>query len=69
MSSNISTMTTDGELGRGALKLLASLCFQDYINLPAEEDSGCEPSSCCEESCDQGESSQPLLNSNNYQFC
>ncbi|KYO20390.1 mast/stem cell growth factor receptor Kit isoform B [Alligator mississippiensis] len=42
---------------------------QDYINLPAEEDSGCEPSSCCEESCDQGESSQPLLNSNNYQFC
>nr|XP_028574108.1 macrophage colony-stimulating factor 1 receptor [Podarcis muralis] len=45
---------------------------QGYTNLPAstEEDSGCEPSSYCEdESCDTGESIQPLLNSNNYQFC
>uniref|UniRef100_A0ABM5FL87 receptor protein-tyrosine kinase n=1 Tax=Pogona vitticeps TaxID=103695 RepID=A0ABM5FL87_9SAUR len=45
---------------------------RDYKNLPcpAEEgDSGCEPSSYCEESCDSGESGQPLLSSNNYQFC
>ncbi|XP_032996180.1 macrophage colony-stimulating factor 1 receptor [Lacerta agilis] len=45
---------------------------QGYTNLPtsAEEDSGCEPSSYCEdESCDTGESIQLLLNSNNYQFC
>ncbi|NXS61883.1 CSF1R factor, partial [Brachypteracias leptosomus] len=44
---------------------------QDYTNLPstAEEDSGCDTSGCCEESCEQEESSQPLLKSNNYQFC
>nr|XP_034961545.1 macrophage colony-stimulating factor 1 receptor [Zootoca vivipara] len=45
---------------------------QGYTNLPTstEEDSGCEPSSYCEdESCDTGESIQLLLNSNNYQFC
>ncbi|XP_048715712.2 macrophage colony-stimulating factor 1 receptor isoform X2 [Caretta caretta] len=44
---------------------------KDYTNLPSssEEDSVCEPSGCCEESCDQGDSSQPLLKSNNYQFC
>ncbi|KAJ7316403.1 hypothetical protein JRQ81_002565 [Phrynocephalus forsythii] len=45
---------------------------RDYKNLPRtteEEDSGCEPSSYCEESCDSGESGQPLLSSNNYQFC
>ncbi|XP_062976926.1 macrophage colony-stimulating factor 1 receptor [Elgaria multicarinata webbii] len=45
---------------------------KDYKNLPCateEEDSGCEPSSYCEESCESGESGQPLLNSNNYQFC
>lgn len=44
---------------------------QDYTNLPSssEEDSVCEPSDCCEESCEQGDSSQPLLKSNNYQFC
>ncbi|XP_039341152.1 macrophage colony-stimulating factor 1 receptor isoform X1 [Mauremys reevesii] len=44
---------------------------QDYTNLPSssEEDSVSEPSGCCEESCDQAESSQPLLKSNNYQFC
>uniref|UniRef100_A0A8C0H6I4 receptor protein-tyrosine kinase n=1 Tax=Chelonoidis abingdonii TaxID=106734 RepID=A0A8C0H6I4_CHEAB len=44
---------------------------QEYTNLPSssEEDNGCEPSGCCEESCDQAESSQPLLKSNNYQFC
>uniref|UniRef100_A0A674KCE1 receptor protein-tyrosine kinase n=1 Tax=Terrapene triunguis TaxID=2587831 RepID=A0A674KCE1_9SAUR len=44
---------------------------QDYTNLPSssEEDSVCEPSGCCEESCDQADSSQPLLKSNNYQFC
>ncbi|XP_074865494.1 macrophage colony-stimulating factor 1 receptor [Carettochelys insculpta] len=44
---------------------------QDYTNLPSssEEDSVCEPSDCCEESCEQRDSSQPLLKSNNYQFC
>ncbi|XP_065705213.1 macrophage colony-stimulating factor 1 receptor [Patagioenas fasciata] len=44
---------------------------QDYTNLPspAEEDSGCDTSGCCEESCEQEESGQPLLKSNNYQFC
>ncbi|NXU50066.1 CSF1R factor, partial [Turnix velox] len=44
---------------------------QDYTNLPSttEEDSGCDTSGCCEESCDQEESGQPLLKSNNYQFC
>ncbi|XP_053159761.1 macrophage colony-stimulating factor 1 receptor [Hemicordylus capensis] len=44
---------------------------QDYTNLPSntDEDSGCDPASYCEESCESGESSQPLLNSNNYQFC
>ncbi|NXG49722.1 CSF1R factor, partial [Psilopogon haemacephalus] len=43
---------------------------QDYTNLPspAEEDSGCD-SGCCEESCEQEDSGQPLLKSNNYQFC
>ncbi|XP_027751089.1 macrophage colony-stimulating factor 1 receptor [Empidonax traillii] len=44
---------------------------QDYTNLPstAEEDSGCDTSGCCEESCEQEENGQPLLKSNNYQFC
>ncbi|XP_058022624.1 macrophage colony-stimulating factor 1 receptor isoform X2 [Ahaetulla prasina] len=45
---------------------------QDYKNLPCpreEEDSGCEPASYFEESCESGEVEQPLLNSNNYQFC
>ncbi|NXE17627.1 CSF1R factor, partial [Ardeotis kori] len=44
---------------------------QDYTNLPstAEEDSGCDTSGCCEESCEQEETGQPLLKSNNYQFC
>ncbi|NXY85295.1 CSF1R factor, partial [Alcedo cyanopectus] len=44
---------------------------QDYTNLPSstEEDSGCDTSGCCEESCEQEESGQPLLKSNNYQFC
>ncbi|XP_061473342.1 macrophage colony-stimulating factor 1 receptor [Rhineura floridana] len=44
---------------------------QGYTNLPSttEEDSGCEPASYCEESCDSEEMVQPLLNSNNYQFC
>ncbi|NWS94930.1 CSF1R factor, partial [Mionectes macconnelli] len=44
---------------------------QDYTNLPsaAEEDSGCDTSGCCEESCEQEENGQPLLRSNNYQFC
>ncbi|XP_067422822.1 macrophage colony-stimulating factor 1 receptor [Emydura macquarii macquarii] len=44
---------------------------QDYTNLPGsvEKDSVCEPPGCCEESCDPGDSSQPLLKSNNYQFC
>ncbi|KAK2542723.1 Csf1r, partial [Columba guinea] len=44
---------------------------QDYTNLPspAEEDSGCDTSGCCEETCEQEESGQPLLKSNNYQFC
>ncbi|KFP61091.1 Macrophage colony-stimulating factor 1 receptor, partial [Cariama cristata] len=44
---------------------------QDYTNLPsaAEEDSGCDTTGCCEESCEQEESGQPLLKSNNYQFC
>ncbi|NWJ03280.1 CSF1R factor, partial [Crypturellus undulatus] len=44
---------------------------QAYTNLPstAEEDSGCDTSGCCEESCEQEESGQPLLKSNNYQFC
>ncbi|NXA46383.1 CSF1R factor, partial [Nothocercus julius] len=44
---------------------------QDYTNLPstAEEDSGCDTSGCCDESCEQEESGQPLLKSNNYQFC
>lgn len=44
---------------------------QDYTNLPssAEEDSGCDTSGCCEESCEQEESGQPLLKGNNYQFC
>lgn len=45
--------------------------FKDYTNLPssAEEDSGCDTSGCCEESCEQEESGQPLLKGNNYQFC
>ncbi|NXQ11009.1 CSF1R factor, partial [Peucedramus taeniatus] len=44
---------------------------QDYTNLPssAEEDSGCDTSGCCEESCEQEENGQPLLKGNNYQFC
>ncbi|XP_059716398.1 macrophage colony-stimulating factor 1 receptor isoform X1 [Haemorhous mexicanus] len=44
---------------------------KDYTNLPssAEEDSGCDTSGCCEESCEQEESGQPLLKGNNYQFC
>ncbi|NWW96998.1 CSF1R factor, partial [Rhynochetos jubatus] len=44
---------------------------QDYANLPSttEEDSGCDTTGCCEESCEQEESGQPLLKSNNYQFC
>ncbi|NXC39013.1 CSF1R factor, partial [Penelope pileata] len=44
---------------------------QDYTNLPstAEEDSGCDTSGCCEESCEHEESGQPLLKGNNYQFC
>ncbi|NXD30369.1 CSF1R factor, partial [Spelaeornis formosus] len=44
---------------------------QDYTNLPssAEQDSGCDTSGCCEESCEQEESGQPLLKGNNYQFC
>uniref|UniRef100_A0A8B9TVW1 receptor protein-tyrosine kinase n=1 Tax=Anas platyrhynchos TaxID=8839 RepID=A0A8B9TVW1_ANAPL len=44
---------------------------QDQTNLPstAEEDSGCDTSGCCEESCEQEQSGQPLLKSNNYQFC
>ncbi|XP_060621413.2 macrophage colony-stimulating factor 1 receptor isoform X1 [Anolis sagrei] len=54
-------------------KQLEAMKEQDYKNLPCnaeeEEDSGCEPSSYCEESCDSGESEQLLLNSNNYQFC
>ncbi|XP_054833329.1 macrophage colony-stimulating factor 1 receptor isoform X2 [Eublepharis macularius] len=43
---------------------------QDYTNLPRnkENDSACDPASF-EESCEVGESRQPLLNSNNYQFC
>ncbi|XP_054024432.1 macrophage colony-stimulating factor 1 receptor [Dryobates pubescens] len=43
---------------------------QDYTNLPspAEEDSGCD-AGCCEESCEPEDSGQPLLKSNNYQFC
>ena len=45
--------------------------LKDYTNLPstAEADSGCDTSGCCEESCEQEESGQPLLKSNNYQFC
>uniref|UniRef100_A0A672TY70 receptor protein-tyrosine kinase n=1 Tax=Strigops habroptila TaxID=2489341 RepID=A0A672TY70_STRHB len=44
---------------------------QDYTNLPSatEEDSGCDTSGCCEESCEQEDSGQPLLKGNNYQFC
>ncbi|XP_068958733.1 macrophage colony-stimulating factor 1 receptor [Petaurus breviceps papuanus] len=43
---------------------------QDYANLPSsgsseEEDSVSEPLECC----DQVDSSQPLLQANNYQFC
>ncbi|XP_072486800.1 macrophage colony-stimulating factor 1 receptor [Notamacropus eugenii] len=43
---------------------------QDYANLPSsgsseEEDSVSEPMDCC----DQVDSSQPLLQANNYQFC
>ncbi|XP_066474561.1 macrophage colony-stimulating factor 1 receptor [Tiliqua scincoides] len=51
-------------------KQLAANKEQDYRNLPREEgDSGCEEASYCEESCESVESKQPLLNSNNYQFC
>uniref|UniRef100_F7AKY5 receptor protein-tyrosine kinase n=1 Tax=Ornithorhynchus anatinus TaxID=9258 RepID=F7AKY5_ORNAN len=48
---------------------------QDYTNLPGGEadDSMSEPPPCgeesCEESCEQADGSQPLLKSNNYQFC
>ncbi|XP_038627891.1 macrophage colony-stimulating factor 1 receptor isoform X2 [Tachyglossus aculeatus] len=48
---------------------------QDYTNLPSSEvdDSMSEPPPCgeesCEESCEQADGSQPLLKSNNYQFC
>uniref|UniRef100_A0A8D0KF15 receptor protein-tyrosine kinase n=1 Tax=Salvator merianae TaxID=96440 RepID=A0A8D0KF15_SALMN len=44
---------------------------QDYTNLSSsvEEDSGCEPSIYCEESCESGENGELLLNGNNYQFC
>lgn len=50
---------------------VSSFSFKDYTNLPssAEEDSGCDTSGCCEESCEQEESGQPLLKGNNYQFC
>ncbi|XP_032066849.1 macrophage colony-stimulating factor 1 receptor [Thamnophis elegans] len=53
-------------------KQLDAIKEQDYKNLPCpreEEDSGCEPASDFEESCEAGEAEQPLLNSNNYQFC
>ncbi|KAJ6667878.1 hypothetical protein lerEdw1_016199 [Lerista edwardsae] len=51
-------------------KQLAASKEQDYRNLPREErDSGCEEASYCEESYESVESKQPLLNSNNYQFC
>ncbi|XP_070595193.1 macrophage colony-stimulating factor 1 receptor [Erythrolamprus reginae] len=53
-------------------KQLDTIKEQDYKNLCCpreEEDSGCEPASYFEESCDSGEGEQPLLNSNNYQFC
>lgn len=51
-------------------KQLAADKEQDYRNLPREErDSGCEEASFCDESCESVESKQPLLNSNNYQFC
>uniref|UniRef100_A0A8D0GYU3 receptor protein-tyrosine kinase n=1 Tax=Sphenodon punctatus TaxID=8508 RepID=A0A8D0GYU3_SPHPU len=44
---------------------------QAYTNLPSssKNESVCKPSICCEVSCDPGESSQPLLNANNYEFC
>lgn len=56
--------------GTETLGLGCFLLFKDYTNLPsrAEEDSGCD-SGCCEESCEQEDSGQPLLKSNNYQFC
>ncbi|ETE64104.1 V-fms, partial [Ophiophagus hannah] len=53
-------------------KQLDAIKEQDYTNLPCpreEQDSGCDPTSCFEESCESGEVEQPLLNSNNYQFC
>ncbi|XP_063148280.1 macrophage colony-stimulating factor 1 receptor [Candoia aspera] len=53
-------------------KQLDAIKEQDYTNLPCpreEEDSGCEPASYFDESCESGEVEQPLLNSNNYQFC
>lgn len=50
---------------------MSFLDFKDYTNLPSttEEDSGCDTSGCCEESCEQEDSGQPLLKGNNYQFC
>ncbi|KAG8128537.1 hypothetical protein E2320_015382 [Naja naja] len=53
-------------------KQLDAIKEQDYTNLPCpreEQDSGCDPASCFEESCETEEVEQPLLNSNNYQFC
>ncbi|XP_060096306.1 macrophage colony-stimulating factor 1 receptor [Heteronotia binoei] len=52
-------------------KQLDAIKEQDYTNLPrnTENDSACEPTSFCEESCEARESRQPLLSSNNYQFC
>ncbi|KAM6469296.1 macrophage colony-stimulating factor 1 receptor [Liasis olivaceus] len=53
-------------------KQLDAIKEQEYTNLPCpreEEDSGCEPASYFDESCESGDVEQPLLNSNNYQFC
>ncbi|NWI87066.1 CSF1R factor, partial [Pitta sordida] len=62
---------TFDQIGCFIQKELETQKEQDYTNLPspAEEDSGCDTSGCCEESCEQEESGQPLLKSNNYQFC
>ncbi|XP_069055630.1 macrophage colony-stimulating factor 1 receptor [Pleurodeles waltl] len=38
-------------------------------NAEGDRNSDCEMTKCDKESCEQGEASQPLLKSNNYQFC
>ncbi|XP_015205530.2 macrophage colony-stimulating factor 1 receptor [Lepisosteus oculatus] len=64
---------TFDKIGKLIQRLLGDQTHQIYENVERnavdEQPEPCDAPKCSEDSCDQGEEDQPLMKTNNYQFC